>query len=35
MRDLEQELKTLIIESLDLEDIKPEDIDSDAPLFVE
>lgn len=35
MRDLEAEIKTLIIESLDLEDIAPDDIDSDAPLFVE
>lgn len=35
MRDLEAELKSLIIESLDLEDIAPEDIDSDAPLFVD
>jgi acyl carrier protein len=35
MRDLEAELKTLIIECLDLEDIEPDDIDSAAPLFVE
>jgi acyl carrier protein len=30
---LELELKDLIIKSLDLEDISPDDIDSDAPLF--
>ena len=30
---LELELKKLIIKSLDLEDISPEDIDNDAPLF--
>lgn len=35
MRDLEAELKQLIIDSLDLEDIRPEDIDSAAPLFVD
>lgn len=33
--DLERELKQLIIDALDLEDITVEDIDSDAPLFVE
>jgi acyl carrier protein len=32
---LEQEVKTLIIDVLQLEDIAPEDIDSEAPLFVE
>jgi len=32
---LEEELKKLIIESLDLEDVSAEDIDSKAPLFVE
>ena len=32
---LETELKTLIIESLELEDISVDDIDSTAPLFVE
>lgn len=32
---LEQEVKALIIDVLQLEDIKPEDIDSEAPLFVE
>lgn len=35
MSDLEQELKTLIIDCLDLEDLTPDDIDSNAPLFVE
>jgi acyl carrier protein len=35
MRDLEQELKELIIDCLDLEDISPEDIDSSEPLFVD
>lgn len=32
---LEQEVKELIIEVLQLEDITPADIDSAAPLFVE
>ena len=32
---LEQEVKDLIIEVLQLEDISAADIDSDAPLFVE
>ncbi|GAB3387003.1 phosphopantetheine-binding protein [Massilia agri] len=32
---LEQEVKTLIIDVLQLEDITPGDIDSEAPLFVE
>lgn len=31
----EDEIKQLIIEVLQLEDIKPEDIDPDAPLFIE
>lgn len=35
MSDLEREIKALIIESLDLEDIGPDDIETDAPLFVE
>lgn len=35
MHDLELELKELIIDCLDLEDITPEDIASDEPLFVE
>lgn len=33
MEDLILELKKEIIEVLNLEDMKPEDIDSDAPLF--
>lgn len=33
MSELINELKLLIIESLDLEDIAPEDIVTDAPLF--
>ena len=32
---LEQEVKELIIDVLQLEDISPKDIDTDAPLFVE
>jgi len=32
---LEQEIKELIISSLALEDIAPQDIDSAAPLFVD
>lgn len=32
---LEQEVKELIIDVLQLEDITPADIDSEAPLFVE
>ena len=35
MQALEHEIKELIISSLSLEDITPEDIDSAAPLFVE
>jgi acyl carrier protein len=35
MQLLEEEVKKLIIDVLQLEDIQPEDIDSDAPLFVE
>lgn len=35
MADLAAELKQLIIEALDLEDLAPVDIDSDAPLFVD
>ena len=35
MSDLATELKQLIIDCLDLEDIGVEDIDSDAPLFVD
>jgi len=33
--ELELEIKNVIIESLQLEDMTPADIDSDAPLFVE
>ena len=33
MDDLRQSIKVLIIESLNLEDISPADIDDDAPLF--
>lgn len=33
MNDLIQELKQLIIDSLDLEDLTPADIDPKAPLF--
>lgn len=33
MSELEAELKQLIVESLQLEDVAPEDIDSAAPLF--
>ncbi|TWI66325.1 acyl carrier protein [Pseudoduganella lurida] len=32
---LEQEVKELIIDVLQLEDIAPDDIDTDAPLFVD
>lgn len=31
---VEHEIKELIVEALMLDDVKPEDIDSDAPLFV-
>ena len=33
MSDLVQSIKELIIEALDLEDITPEDIQADEPLF--
>ncbi|HEY1774086.1 MAG TPA: phosphopantetheine-binding protein [Gammaproteobacteria bacterium] len=33
MNNLIEELKQLIIDSLDLEDVKPADIDAKAPLF--
>lgn len=33
MQALKHELKCLIIETLELEDITPDDIDDDAPLF--
>jgi len=35
MQALEQEIKELIISALSLEDIRPQDIDAQAPLFVE
>ena len=35
MDTLKQEIKEVIISSLELEDIKPEDIDDAAPLFGE
>ncbi|MEX1032906.1 MAG: phosphopantetheine-binding protein [Cellvibrionaceae bacterium] len=35
MNDLQRDLKQLIIDALDLEDISVDDIESDAPLFVE
>jgi acyl carrier protein len=35
MQELEQDIKKLIIESLNLEDITPDDIESGAPLFIE
>ena len=35
MLQLEQEIKELIISSLALEDITPQDLDSAAPLFVD
>lgn len=35
MADLNTELKQYIIEALNLEDMTPDDIDDDAPLFGE
>ena len=35
MQSFADEIKQLVIEALQLEDITPADIDSDAPLFVE
>ena len=35
MNELIEELKELIIKSLNLEDMKPSDIDENAPLFSE
>ncbi|NRA40349.1 MAG: acyl carrier protein [Planctomycetes bacterium] len=35
MNELEQDLKKMVIDVLDLEDIKVEDIDSNEALFVE
>lgn len=33
MQDLQQEIKQLIIDSLNLEGLTPDDIDAEAPLF--
>ncbi|MGI1679088.1 MAG: acyl carrier protein [Cellvibrionaceae bacterium] len=35
MSDLEHELKELIIEALDLEDVTVDDIETNEPLFIE
>jgi acyl carrier protein len=35
MSNLSEEVKQLIIETLDLEDIEPADIESDEPLFID
>ena len=35
MQTLEHQIKELIISALSLEDIRPDDIETDAPLFVE
>ena len=35
MPSLETEVKQLIIDALQLEDVTPDDIDTDAPLFVD
>jgi acyl carrier protein len=35
MDSLELEIKRLIVSALDLEDVKPEDIETDSPLFNE
>jgi acyl carrier protein len=35
LQALEQEIKELIISALSLEDVRPQDIATDAPLFVE
>lgn len=35
MQTLHSEIKALIISALSLEDVAPDDIDADAPLFVE
>jgi len=35
LEKLETEIKELIISALSLEDLRPEDIDTQAPLFVE
>jgi acyl carrier protein len=35
MKSLEQEIKELIVEALVLEDVSPDEIDSDEPIFGE
>ncbi len=35
IEDLENEIKRIIVDSLQLEDVEPKDIDTEAPLFVE
>jgi acyl carrier protein len=35
LQALEHEIKELVVSALSLEDVRPEDIASDAPLFVE
>ncbi len=35
VQDLERELKHLIVRALLLDDVKPDEIDSDAPLFLD
>ncbi len=35
MQSLEEEIKTLVIEALNLEDVTPADIETTAPLFVD
>lgn len=35
LQALEQEIKELIVTALSLEDLKPQDIETEAPLFVE
>jgi acyl carrier protein len=35
LQALEQEIKELIVSALSLEDLRPQDIQTDAPLFVE
>lgn len=35
MENLESEIKQLIVEALFLEDVKPDEIDSNEPLFVD
>lgn len=35
MNQIEQQIKEIIVSSLDLEDVAPDDIETDAPLFGE